>query len=821
MPSQLSRIWPLLVAATCQRGPDAFANTKVPTPSPIFKSQLLVSVLSLRGNQITPQPVAVSQDSLFCWNGEVYQTHSMQHDEILQQSDTALMANLVEEVGFRTALNSIEGEYATVFVDSRNGCWKVGMARDRLGRRSLVWHREADLVVVCSIPPIFSAGRTSESDSGTDKVDTDAWRFEEMPADSIFTLEIIDDEFQWSAQPHPTTLPALNLEIPQPDDIRRVPCDATRLPDVEIENEDVVRDSMDALSDAVRMRVLSAPSPKRAEARIAILFSGGLDSTVLAYYAHLHLPPSEPIDLLNVAFENPRIAKAMQSQARARDMYDVPDRLTGRKAVAELRCVAPDREWRFVEINVSFEEMMEYRPRILNLMVPLNSVMDLSIALAFWFAARGRGIRTTHSGTHAFPLDEIYESKARVLLSGLGADEQLGGYARHQGRFQTQSYAGLIHELALDIDRLPYRNLGRDDRIMADHGREVRFPFLDEHVMRLWAALPVWRKCDLRLGKGVGDKLLLRWVAERWGLRGVALEVKRAVQFGSRTAKMLDEDKHLKGGDAAALDFGNGWITGKVQPCLCRRLKIVDQPAKHIQTSHKCGEHRRISLLRRDTAPVRRLPHPVRACQRTMVRIQSTKKDKPENSTGLPLIDETFREYLLENVIRDLGKLQVMGWITNTAFDILMQRLQLERSDPKGAATAVEIAPHAAGPTPYQPPLLAPLMGKALGGPQPLGLPGPSASMGAAPRMLGPAPGPATARAVPPPPMIAPAAALQYVAVADFATGDPTDLELRAGDVIVDVEEVDENWFRGRCGPRSGIFPKTYVQRSRGALRQY
>ena len=141
-----------------------------------------------------------------------------------------------------------------------------------------------------------------------------------------------------------------------------------------------------------------------------------------------------------------------------------------------------------------------------------------------------------------------------MLLSGLGADEQLGGYARHHGRFLTRSYPGLIHELALDVDRLPYRNLGRDDRIMADHGREVRFPFLDEEVMSLWSSLPVWRKCDLRLSKGIGDKLLLRRIADRVGLHSVALEAKRAVQFGSRTAKMLDEDKHLKGADTAVAD---------------------------------------------------------------------------------------------------------------------------------------------------------------------------------------------------------------------------------------------------------------------------
>lgn len=38
--------------------------------------------------------------------------------------------------------------------------------------------------------------------------------------------------------------------------------------------------------------------------KLAILFSGGLDSAILASLAHGFLPLGEPIDLLNVAFES-------------------------------------------------------------------------------------------------------------------------------------------------------------------------------------------------------------------------------------------------------------------------------------------------------------------------------------------------------------------------------------------------------------------------------------------------------------------------------------------------------------------------------------
>ncbi|KAL5033450.1 hypothetical protein RTP6_001417 [Batrachochytrium dendrobatidis] len=132
----------------------------------------------------------------------------------------------------------------------------------------------------------------------------------------------------------------------------------------------------------------------------------------------------------------------------------------------------------------------------------------------------------------------VYHSHVKVLLSGLGADEQLGGYGRHKAKFNARSWEGLITELQLDVSRISTRNLGRDDRIISSHGKEARFPFLDRNVVSLLCQLPIHLKTDPRKPKGVGDKLVLRLVAKGMGLDRAAIEPKRAVQFGARTAKM-------------------------------------------------------------------------------------------------------------------------------------------------------------------------------------------------------------------------------------------------------------------------------------------
>jgi len=101
--------------------------------------------------------------------------------------------------------------------------------------------------------------------------------------------------------------------------------------------------------------------------------------------------------------------------------------------------------------------------------------------------------------------------------------------------------------MQMDLDRISRRNLGRDDRCISDHGREARFPYLDERVVNFLNSLPVWKKADMRKPRGEGEKVLLRLAARKMGLSKSTFLPKRAIQFGSRIAKL--KDRKEKGGD--------------------------------------------------------------------------------------------------------------------------------------------------------------------------------------------------------------------------------------------------------------------------------
>lgn len=99
----------------------------------------------------------------------------------------------------------------------------------------------------------------------------------------------------------------LNTSLPTPSDLPPLPPQPENDLTASPAQEPLLAAFLHELERAVRSRVSTVPSvPPAPAARIAVLFSGGLDCSVVALIADRVLPKDEAIDLVNVAFENPR-----------------------------------------------------------------------------------------------------------------------------------------------------------------------------------------------------------------------------------------------------------------------------------------------------------------------------------------------------------------------------------------------------------------------------------------------------------------------------------------------------------------------------------
>ncbi|XP_017223437.1 uncharacterized protein LOC108199924 isoform X2 [Daucus carota subsp. sativus] len=536
------------------------------------KLEFIGATLQLRGSRPVSQPLVDSFGNVLVYNGEIFGGVQVSMDsndaEVLMESlgkccsceshnhakecsSSGEGLNSVPEL-----LSEIKGPWALIYwQESSKTIW---FGKDAFGRRSLLvhWPNSVDSrLLLSSVSSVSSICKSSDSNH-SEITELSFW--EELPC-GVYSLSIqaldtdkhlvsqvrnhdwttvmLQELIKWERSSVAPVTEQINFSALNIQSSQDMPSACLVNMPVEIGNMQALESSSSAVAvlDALRKSVMrrtvlnhicqAVPCDfeVKGNAPVAVLFSGGLDSMILAAILNECLDTKYEIDLLNVSF----------------DGQSAPDRISSRDGLKELCKVAPLRRWKLVEIDAKLSSLTSEIKHVMSLIKPADTYMDLNIGIALWLAAGGNGRVDEFIGLDNDVVHHHvkYKSEARILLVGSGADEQCAGYGRHKTKYRLGSWPRLHEEMKLDMQRIWKRNLGRDDRCISDNGKEARFPFLDENVIRTLLDIPLWEIADLDQPSGVGDKRILREVAKLLGLYEAAVLPKRAIQFGSRIAR--------------------------------------------------------------------------------------------------------------------------------------------------------------------------------------------------------------------------------------------------------------------------------------------
>jgi asparagine synthase (glutamine-hydrolysing) len=247
--------------------------------------------------------------------------------------------------------------------------------------------------------------------------------------------------------------------------------------------QDAARKLETLLHRSVRQRVSTLEE-------VAVAFSGGLDSSIIAIFAKKH----SNVQLIHVGLEG---QKETEHAKKAAEILKLP-----------------------IHIRLFNEEdVKEDLQKVLWLIEEANPVKT-GIGIPIYWAA-----------------EQAKKIGFKVMLAGQGADELFGGYRRYVDDYSLLGEEEVRKRLFKDVAELYENNLERDSKICSSHGIELRLPFATFEMERFAAALPVNLKIDPQDSR---RKLVLRKVAENVGLpESISQKSKKAVQYTTGVDKAL------------------------------------------------------------------------------------------------------------------------------------------------------------------------------------------------------------------------------------------------------------------------------------------
>jgi len=240
--------------------------------------------------------------------------------------------------------------------------------------------------------------------------------------------------------------------------------------------------------------------------RIGIIFSGGIDSVLVAYLATKTVP----------------------------DVVCYTCGVQGSNDIMYARQIAKKLNLKLKVAELYQDEVERLIPEVIHVIEDSNAG-QVEVALPVYGA-----VRLAHK-------DGI-----KVMLTGQGADELYGGYSWYAKVVEKEGYRKLRQHMIEDLLLLYKETLEREDKITMAHSIELREPFLDPEVIR--TALSTDLRLNVRGGLDTFGKRVHRNLAQKLGIpKNIAYRAKEAAQHGSGMHGMLDAIARKHGFDESSI----------------------------------------------------------------------------------------------------------------------------------------------------------------------------------------------------------------------------------------------------------------------------
>ncbi|MDW0314698.1 MAG: asparagine synthase (glutamine-hydrolyzing) [Nitrososphaeraceae archaeon] len=409
-------------------------------------------------------------------NGEIYNYKTirkrlMKHHKFSTQTDSEVIVHLLEDYflkknnllyAIKKTVAELDGVYAFVVKEEESGT--LALVRDKMGVRQIYYGEDDRLF-----------GFASERKA-------------------LWKIGI--------KEPTKRVLPC-HAVIISPDGTLQ----EFKIANLPIESTKKVYKTM-ASAVSIYEKALLASMKKRTQDfdKVGIIFSGGIDSVIIAWLAKRMVP----------------------------EVICYTGGIRGSNDIVYARQIAKKLNLKLRVNELTQDEVEEMIPEVINTIEDTNAG-QVEVAIPVYAA-----VKLAH------------EDGINVMFSGQAADELFGGYAWYARVVEKEGYQKLRDHMTQDLLLLYKETLEREDKITMAHSIEMREPFLDIGVIRCSMGM------DLKLNiKGASDilgKHVHRKLAQKLGIpKNIAYRIKEAAQHGSGMHSIFDTIARKHGFDESTI----------------------------------------------------------------------------------------------------------------------------------------------------------------------------------------------------------------------------------------------------------------------------